>query len=142
MKDLKFRLRDRFNNIAGYEKWYEGELHSYEDGTKDYIAHPCWLTSEDGDTWKARTIPHRFKDQYTGLEDKNGKEIYEGDILKSVSPKTGMIKVAFVCYIRRAFELAFELYDFSKLSSLGACGWEMSEVIGNIYSNPELLEKR
>lgn len=75
--------------------------------------------------------------QYTGLKDKNGKEIFEGDILlylrkskRIVSYKNG----AFIRYYENYNE--YLLYD-----SFIEDGYLTDyEVIGNIYENPELLE--
>lgn len=68
--------------------------------------------------------------QYTGLDDKNGKEIYEGDIAKYEN----MIgKIMF-------FNGSFILSDFEETEEweLGVINAEI-EVIGNIYENRELL---
>ena len=68
--------------------------------------------------------------QYTGLDDKNGKEIYEGDIVKYEN-MTG--KIMF-------FNGSFILSDLEETEEweLGVINEEV-EIIGNIYDNPELL---
>ena len=67
--------------------------------------------------------------QYTGLKDVNGKEIYEGDIV-SHGTFTNTIKY---------FKSAFCLYDEQRDEYFIFHQPEDTEVIGNIYENPELL---
>ena len=76
--------------------------------------------------------------QFTGLKDKNGKEIYEGDIVKIKSNPLDM--TGYIIYDE--YDLAFELRDDENESQ--ECLWYQEqelEVIGNIYDNPDLLEK-
>jgi len=76
--------------------------------------------------------------QYVGLKDKNGKEFYDGDIYKSWYSRdtSGTDIIEFV-----------ELVQFDINEGKGYSGWEIvflqnSEIIGNIYENPELLTNR
>jgi len=74
--------------------------------------------------------------QFTGLKDTDGKEIYEGDILYT----SDLYRKHFVVgYSGRSFEL----YDNKDGVVFDPNNdWSEYEVVGNIYENPELLEKK
>ena len=72
--------------------------------------------------------------QYTGLKDKNGKEIYEGDIVKG---PTGYIFN--VLFNEGSFKICSNESHPLKNTMFLMNGPEWLVVIGNIYENPELL---
>lgn len=77
--------------------------------------------------------------QSTGLFDKNGVEIFEGDVLRIhyTSGNDEIIKVVQVIYSDGAFRTNWHAGVFQVL---GRNASAYTEVIGNIYENPELLE--
>lgn len=138
--------------------WTYSEHSSYPKGTS-----VCEIIIEEyeGDSWEdiaqqeggciVQVTPESVG-EFTGLKDKNGNEIYEGDIVK-LSPRGSK-------YFGQLFEVIFEAATF-QLSNDGlapiafitiavqceqkglVCSWleveGLCEVVGNIYENPELL---
>ena len=74
--------------------------------------------------------------QYTGLNDKNGKKVFEGDIIRKTNE--GRHPQIFTANIRTNFRVNEEVYYSPCDHFTESCEYE---IIGNIHDNPELLEK-
>ena len=112
------------------------------DGTEWY--------DDNGHSWQLSQLELM---QFTGLKDKNGKEIYEGDILnkkttfqnnmadRRFQPSTE-IEVSFQngCFVDK--NTTVTLYEkMATISSFRITTWTHYEVIGNIYENKNLLNE-
>lgn len=113
------------------------------------MLHNFWLDSKDGaiQAWKDTIGTNGDGEQYsqdyilmqyTGFRDKNGKEIYEGDIVKI---KEGAIFEVKWFAEKVMYCLAFipEGHRAFNLTSTSIRGYE---IMGNIYENPELLSNQ
>ena len=89
----------------------------------DYRGHPYWQFGFD----EPKPMSDSIVMQYTGLKDKNGKEIYEGDILQIMRSNEP--------YPEKHFTVSWDINRFN----VPRISW-IYEVIGNIYENPKLLE--
>lgn len=140
MREILFRGKDPVGH------WLYGGFHLWE------TRQPCVMNDElKPDEIKHIIIKNSFADwnmprtmqpyvvipetvgQYTGLTDKNGTKIFEGDILKGMG---GLHRVY--------FDTSLACFEWAKING----NWKESfsgfadeyEVIGNIHDNPELLE--
>lgn len=133
MREIKFRLWDKkyhvFDECGAPDMFISinGEIYEKEERT---YAMQSYTEYEKAD--------HYELSQYTGLKDKNGKEIYEGDVV-SAFHGTQLSAVT--------WNKEFGLYEVVlQVSGLSASTEELLgnhldviEVIGNIYENPELI---
>lgn len=130
MRETLFRGKSAFGN-----EWVYGYL---TDG-KYYNSEKMFISSFDNSPDRNRQfcrVEPETVGQFTGLTDKNGKKVFEGDIVKDIAG--GIYKVVYDTeYMRFAFE-----QDSIKWGLEGFDGIMDFEVIGNIYDNPELLEAK
>ena len=142
MREIKFRGYSKsFSMMFDYDM-LEMATASMVDICKEKLKQ---VQPESMEIQMGLFLPTHDKDlilmQYTGLKDSNGKEIYEGDIVK-IEDYFGEDRIGkiiydetWACYCfmqgdeKRHFKTSLDLEDYVNI------------VIGNVYENPELLEK-
>lgn len=140
MREILFKAKRKDNG-----KWVEGFYYKMQETTycfkEDYERNPVpihhYILFEQMTDWGMPNNLYKVEIdettlcQYTGLTDKNGNKIWENDVVKGKH------------LVRKGETVTFENGGFSPYSIMG---WEVTpegyetEVIGNIFDNPELLE--
>ena len=125
MRTIKFRGKLKSNG-----NWEYGDL--LHDNFDACYIYPI----EVGDLYKNNEVIPETIGQFTGLYDCEGKEIFEGDILRFGNSQSGVCEVKWNEHIA-AFCILFYFKDEIGSRPLGG-GVEFA-IIGNIHDNPELL---
>lgn len=123
MREIKFRAKHG-------KEWVYGDLH-LNSGKIPHI-HP--------DPFTSKSIDIETIGQYTGLRDKNGKEIYEGDIIRSFD-SSGDAILHYIVWEEARFVALYKGRYFRSKCFLKQDWLDEydKEVIGNIYDNKNLL---
>ena len=141
MRELKFRI------------WIKDEKRYYDESDEEsYMIVPngnVTYTSEayeEDDVWFNDTTSATndvIVEQYTGIKDKNGKEIYEGDILGD------MWRDGYIAWCDKCKQLQYHILTHGCMACLGDVQWYelvndngKLEVVGNVHENPDLLEDK
>jgi len=132
MREIKFRAWDKRTKRMFTPMQFGCMAGCIPPETITEVWHQRSQVSDDGE-W----ITDFDLMQYTGLKDKNGKEIFEGDILRNEESKKSDFYISFDCCWNAIYKGNFALCLSPVLNEKGGC-----EIIGNIYEHSYLLNKK
>ena len=149
MKDILFRGKRVDNG-----EWVEGNYYESKISGCFILSPKIKVRKKDGvvikDSFEVAEVIPETVGQFTGLTDKNGKKIFEGDIISAITLYTGKEQTAVVCFGNFIDENNGDEYIgfFIEFDGIKTTATQLAmkecknriEVIGNIYDNPELLE--
>ena len=115
-------------------EWVQGDLSQHTTGKK-------FIRCKNKNALCSYEVIPETIGQYTGLTDKNGKKIFEGDILQFdyIGKNLGVNGIAFVSFQNGKFGVEWGYHK--EFVCLDGFANTTLEVIGNIHDNPELLER-
>lgn len=155
MRPIKFRAFDKDSGSMYYDVNLIFAQHDWpkvmKKGELLYLQHEDWVEDgepEDNYNCTGQVDPGEMElMQFTGLHDKNGKEIWEGDVVYIESHADDGSDMEFGSSMKK---VVFENGCFYAGYPLNSNRWlkgsqllhEICEVLGNIYENPELLHAK
>ena len=133
MKELKFRAwHEKLGHYLKDNEFYigtDGSVFSAFESYDDKIINTNYIQNFSRDDFDEGYI---IVEQYTGLKDKNGKEIYESDLVAYEKDNIASVRFEYVGF-----------YPFVEpYNDFGCPSGKEVEVIGNIHENPDFLEKK
>jgi uncharacterized phage protein (TIGR01671 family) len=165
MREILFRGKSNYENVGEWEYGLVAQPHVTEDGivTSYYFTKLC----EDGHS-SQRTVSANTIGQYTGLTDKNGKKIFEGDVIEYEHELSGYLRFELgedykprrshschwddkhYLHYKRNYAVEWKEKDARWILRNGSDQHDLRRislsmhngvVIGNIHDNPELLKE-
>jgi len=122
-----YNVQDAYDTLSGSVKYDDGEDAEYDEDCFGSFLNNKWYDVE----------------QFTGLKDVNGKEIYEGDIIEFFGAnKKIKVKKEFGIIVYKAdrYGAGFNSIIQNKERGYGGINIAQDIVVGNVHENPELLE--
>lgn len=148
MREILFRGKNCFGEwVEGF--YYQAKLYRYDSKLCDYITIPH--PKEEGVPSDHHVVALETVGQYTGLTDKNGKKIFEGDIFRIEDDMIAVIIFKDGCFRLQVYGVCGTFTESGYDEDGGGYGviecepidWYYihdMQVIGNIHDNPELLK--
>lgn len=127
MREIKFRAWDKYAKEMVFAKTIDFGINGAE-----CIVDSSGIIGEVSSEWDL--------EQFTGLYDKNGQEIYESDVVKCTAHGSNNVFVMQVAY-SDVWAMFYVYSDSHKPRGL-TVAYHDFEVIGNIHENKELLEEK
>lgn len=151
MREILFRAK-AINRDKGYHRtnykngdWVYGLITRLYDERFENL--PAEMTNENGVS--GIEIDHNTICQYTGLKDKNGRKIWENDVVKKYNSNGDEWRISKIIWADYSLNMGWCIEDIKSLTEysgrLFKVGFDVNdaekcEVIGNIFDNKELLE--